>query len=191
MIPRHIFRNMEHHVGPVLEAFPLTATGKGGYWNAFFTKPQWSCWDGTALIWAADSNSRLSICSGASRNGRLTFPSCWHWWARCNCHCSRPHSPLSLPKAFACSYQGQRDRFLKLTNLLGGRLVLHSGCNLPASGTVRGWMRAEGQRQRQQEEGSGAWECAGTSSREKEGHRGRGNQETRLWSWSRKREAVF
>lgn len=81
-----------------------------------------------SLIWAADNNPRLSICSPASRNGRLAFPSCWCSWAPCNCHC---FSLLSAPllKAFAPPLPLTKGgdifcRLKKMSNLFGGLHVL-------------------------------------------------------------------
>lgn len=103
MIPKYVFRNMKNYcyVWPVFEAPPLMTAGKRVYWNACFKKPQWSRQDGTAQPRSGLLTTILppSICSAAPRNGRLTFPSCWHRWAGCNCHCSRsaPYLPKPLP----------------------------------------------------------------------------------------------
>lgn len=134
-------------------------------------KPQRSCRDGTAPIWAADNDSGLPICSAASRNGSLTFPACWLWWAGSICHCPHPLSPLHLPEPLPMLTKARDSHSCSqvMENLLGPSGLQDGGSLLPL-----GMGRRECGRQTQQDTGGKARESGGHP--EKEARRGKRRQ---------------
>lgn len=148
-------------------------------------KPQRSHRDGTAPIWAADNDSGLPICSAASRNGSLTFPACWLWWAGSICHCPHPLSPLHLPEPLPTLTKARDSHSCSqvMENLLGPSGLQDGGSLLPL-----GMGRRECGRQTQQDAGGKARESGDTQRRRPA--EGTTPEERRLRGENRKREAV-
>lgn len=167
MILRYIFRNMENYRQPVFEAFPLTTTGKGVHWNAFFKKttiklPGWHSPDlgcrqqsqafhmlRSIQKWQANIFLLLALV------GSLQLSS-FH-----------PHSPPHLHNlCLLLTRDGEtHSRGWKIRNLLSCPLALQS-CQEPVWGRTGGECNRMGRRQRQQEREARRG-SAGTSSRER------------------------
>lgn len=192
MILRYIFRNMENYRQPVFEAFPLTTTGKGVHWNAFFKKttiklPGWHSPDlgcrqqsqafhmlRSIQKWQANIFLLLALV------GSLQLSS-FH-----------PHSPPHLHNlCLLLTRDGETHSWgWKIRNLLS---LPSCTPKLPRAcmGKDRRWMQQDGQKAEAAGEGGEAWECRDIQQREKEGHRKKSNQRDKAQGCRRKREALL